>query len=799
MTYRYCVFCGGVFNRWEGDFVRSLQTTFDDTTVATYDTYGVFSATFIDASQRLDGRASVTASKIKSFKARQFEEWSRKVVVDKSISSDDCAIIVSYFLPVNVKKLSKDKWIANWDEEALLAMQTEVGVARIGTVRYHGGIPVEDEEKVSNALLDLNCFPVFLSQKMHKHFYDIYCKKTLWPILHHVADVYGTHTRSEDSAQAQQSIWFTYTTVNRLFRDKVVEIYQRGDLIWVHGFHLLLLPSFIRRVLPSSKIGLFFHTPFPSSEIWKTMNRRKDLLRGALGADHIGFHLFEYARHFLTTCHRLLGHTYEMNAAGCLAVNVDGRDVAITCMHVGIDMFKIHDALMSSEFSVEYNQWRSKYADKVVVAGIDRLERLKGIPLKLVAIEQFMEENPKWRGKIVFIIIGISARERGDDYLQTQNEVHLLVKRMNSKHVSQTGSVLVHFEERDDSEIHLRKRLAFFAASDVLLISSTRDGLNRMPMEFTIARSRNERSDVLVDGGCLSTEGMIVISEFVSSARVMRGGIMINPWRTEEVKRALLRVLEMSDVERADRMRRNLEFSTRLTTTNWTLQVLQDLKSVEKSDDVNSYSAMGFGMGFRVMGMKSGFEPVDTSALTKAYRNAHSRLIILDWGGTLVAENDKVDKLQAYAIAQGNASRMGPTAALKEVLENLCKDSKNHVFVVSGKDILAVGEFFGDIIGLGLGAEHGFYYRWPQIEGKDLPIAASINSPSFFPSGKSPFLSDSALSTSPSASQVNSKWQSMMPIEDQSWKESASMIMNIYVQRTHGDIFTKFLCCGSRP
>ena len=175
-----------------------------------------------------------------------------------------------------------------------------------------------------------------------------------------------------------------------------------------------------------------------------------------------------------------------------------------------------------------------------------------------------------------------------------------------------------------------------------------------MPMEFTVARSRNKQNDTLVEGGLLSTEGIIIISEFVSSARVMRGGIMINPWRTEEVKGALLRVLEMCRAERADRMRSNLEFSTRLTTTNWTLQVLQDLKSVEKSDDVNSYSAMGFGMGFRVMGLKSGFELVDTLSLTKSYRNAHSRLIILDWGGTLGAENDKVDKLQAYAIAQGN-------------------------------------------------------------------------------------------------------------------------------------------------
>jgi len=717
----------------------------------------------------------MTPSKAQDFKARQFEQWSRKVMVDKSVSSTDCAVIVSYFLPVKVQRLSKDRWVATWEDEALLAMQIDLKVARIGSLRYPGGIPIEEEDAVSQALLDLNCFPVFLSQKLHHHFYDIFCKTQLWPILHHVADVYGTHIRSEDSAQAQQDIWFTYTTVNRLFRDKVVEIYQRGDLIWIHGFHLLLLPSFVRRVLPLSKIGFFFHTPFPSSEIWKTMNRRKDLLRGVLGADHIGFHLYEYARHFLTTCHRLLGHSHGFSATGSLAVNVDGRNVAITCMHVGIDLPKVQMAMTSPEFTVEYEQWKNRFPGKVVFAGIDRIERLKGIPLKLVAIEQFIEENPKWREKICFVIIGIPARERGDDYRQTQNEVKLLVERINTKFRSQSGDLII-FEEREDTDIDLKKRLAFFAASDVLLISSTRDGLNRMPMEFTLARSKNAPSDSVTEGGGLLTEGLLIISEFVSSARVMRGGLVINPWRIEELKGALSRVLEMSRTERADRMRRNLEFSTRLTTENWTLQVLQDLKSVEKSEDVSSYSAVGFGMGFRVMGVKSGFEPVDTSVLSKAYRNANCRLILLDWGGTLVADIGKHDKLQAFAIAQGTGKRAGPSVELKEVLENLCEDPRNNVFVVSGKEITAVGEFFGDIVGLGLGAEHGFYHRWPRVEGKMCPGGARPFTPSV--AGDRP--------SSSTPSMMGGKWQSIGPLGDQSWKESAEMVMEIYTQRTHG-------------
>lgn len=97
-----------------------------------------------------------------------------------------------------------------------------------------------------------------------------------------VGDVYGPLHREETNAEAQKEQWFTNTKINNKFKEKVVEIYQRGDLIWIHGFHLLLLPSFLRRVLPLAKIGLFFHTPFPSSEIWKTMTRREELLRGVL-------------------------------------------------------------------------------------------------------------------------------------------------------------------------------------------------------------------------------------------------------------------------------------------------------------------------------------------------------------------------------------------------------------------------------------------------------------------------------------------------------------------------------------
>lgn len=202
---------------------------------------------------------------------------------------------------------------------------------------------------------------------MHKKFYNGFCKQQLWPIMHHHSEIYGESLRGLDP-QAEKHLWFIYTTVNQLFGKKIVEIYQEDDLIWVHGFHLMLLPSFIRRKVNKAKIGFFLHTPFPSSEIWKTLWCREDLLQGILCSDQIGFHLYEYARHFLTACRRVLGTHYEFTSSGVLEINVFGRPVVVTCMHVGVHLDHIQDELYSDEFSAEVKRWESKFESKIVIA-----------------------------------------------------------------------------------------------------------------------------------------------------------------------------------------------------------------------------------------------------------------------------------------------------------------------------------------------------------------------------------------------------------------------------------------------
>lgn len=713
-----------------------------------------------------------SSSGIRSFRSRQFAEWSRRAKRDSSISPSDNIVIVSYFLPVILSKSASGQWSVTWDNENLLALSLHASVKWVGSIRYQGApIPQEEEEAVSQCLAEIGCHPVFINASLHYHFYDIFCKQSLWLLLHQVADVYGPLNQADIGAKGQQDLWFSYSTVNRIFRDKVVEVFHQGSLVWIHGFHLMLLPSFLRRFLHNAKIGYFFHTPFPSSEIWRTITRREDLLRGILCADQIGFHLYEYARHFLTTCHRVLGHGSDMNAAGTLVVNVDGREVAITCIHVGVDLPRVQSVLRADTFEMEARAWRDRFAGKTIIAGVDRLERLKGIPLRLTAIDEFMQENEKWRNKLVFTIIGITAPERGDDYRQTVHDVTERVKSINQKWGT-PSSPIVYFEEKLDKDFKMPQRMAYFAASDMFMVLATRDGLNRLPMEFTLSRQRAGQTIDLIyprtPGASPAGQGIIIMSEFISSSRVMRGAIQVNPWRMVEVKNALLMALEMKDSERSDRTRRNLEFSTRLTTVNWATHVLLDLKNVEKNENPTENLAIGLGMGFRVMGVKAGFHALDVAAASKAYRAAHSRLLVLDWGGTLVAENDKSDKLQAYAVATGHASRAGPNQALKQVLESLCQDIRNIVFVVSGKELHAVSSFFGDVQGLGMGAEHGFFYRWPRDESRLVGMEVE----------------DVREGTGQSFARA--KWQTIQPMGDMEWKVVTKKVMEMYAERTHG-------------
>lgn len=596
------------------------------------------------------------------------------------LTSTDGLVVVSVFLPVVLRRSDDGRWSADWDYEMLLSMQTHLRVTRVGVVKWRGwhgnsggvegspekGVPRSERHLVEECLRPLNCVPVWIDPTLFGEMYNGFCKGVLWPVLHNVTSVYSSSREDEDviggsrdSGDAAQfsewsmddieqgpihggrgreaELWSAYNTVNRQFAERVVQCFHEGDLVWIHGFHLLILPSYLTRRIPMAKVGIFLHTPFPSSEIFRTVWCREDLLRGMLNADQVGFHLFEYARHFLTSCRRLLGLNYGMipdsSGGHTLAIDTNGRHVVVTSIHAGVEPPVLHQILTHAATIEKSTSIRRRHQGKTIFCGIDRLESLKGIPLKLLGLERFLKRRPDWVGKIELVQIGISAFERGEDYVKTLNEVNSLVQNINNQWPG-----TVQFQECQESEMRLQQRMALLRAADVVVVSSIRDGLNLLPLEFTIAHQ-----DALTEMGKRDgrKRGLCILSEFSSCTRVMRGALHVNPWKISEIATAFDHALNMTEDERLRRISIASEFVTRVTTQRWALAVMLDLKGVHKSVNPAQYSGAGLGLGYRLLGMDMGFVSLDANIVAKAYRRAKARLILVDYGGTIV-NNDNV-------------------------------------------------------------------------------------------------------------------------------------------------------------
>lgn len=609
----------------------------------------------------------------------------------------------------------------------------------------------------------------------------------LWPILHNVTSVYSRHGETgsapasgagsgDDDGQQQAravspdsfseytmddvspgaihgdagreaALWSAYTAVNREFANTIIQCFNEGDLIWIHGFHLLILPSFLTRRIPMAKIGIFLHTPFPSSEIFRTVWCREDLLRGMLNADQVGFHLFEYARHFLTCCRRLLGLNYGMipdeSGGHNLAIDYNGRHVTVTSIHAGVEPPVLNQILQHSSTMERAFSIRNQFRGKVIFCAIDRMESLKGIPLKMLGVERFLNRCPEWVGKLVLVQVGISAFERGDDYFRTKAEVLSMVENINKKWPG-----TVQFQECAESEMRLQQRMALLRAADVVMVTPIRDGLNLIPLEFTVAHQ-----DALTEQGRMDNRpcrGLCILSEFSSCTRVMRGALHVNPWKISEIANAFHQALNMSTDERMRRISCASEFVTRVTTQRWALAVMLDLKGVFKNVDPGQYAGAGLGLGFRLLGMDTGFNSLDVTQVAKKYKNARSRLILLDYGGTILS-NDNVDSLTRYQMVKQTRAPTLPTERLISTLKDLCSDKRNIVFVVSGKERHSLTKVLNDIPNLGLAAEHGMFVSWPT------PKAGSKR-----------------------------RWETIVPNQDNSWRSIAITIMEVYTSRTHG-------------
>jgi trehalose 6-phosphate synthase/phosphatase len=603
-------------------------------------------------------------------------------------------IIVSNQLPIRAHRRSNGPgWYFTWDEDSLL-LQLKDGIDENLDVTYVGclreEIDIGEQDEVAQTLLDIfNCVPAFLPADLFSKFYHGFCKQYLWPLFHYMLPL------SPDlGGRFNQSLWRAYVSANKIFADKVMEVLNPDeDSVWVHDYHLMVLPTFLRKRFNQLKLGFFLHSPFPSSEIYRTLPIRDEILRALLNADIIGFHTFDYARHFLSCCSRLLGVTYQ-SKRGYIGVEYYGRIVNIKILPVGIHMEQLKQVMDHEETGSQVAELCERFKNLVVLLGVDDMDIFKGISLKLLAMEQLLQQHASWIGKVVLVQIANPARGRGRDVQEVQTETYYTVERINKKYGLPGYQPVVLI----DNPLQFYERVAYYVIADCCLVTAIRDGMNLIPYEYTISRHGNGRMDKVLAVDPLSPKkSVLVVSEFIGCSPSLSGAIRVNPWNIESVSEAMYLALRMGDMERQLRHEKNYRYVSTHDVSYWANSFVHDLERACKDHKKRRCWSVGFGLSYRMVALDPNFRKLSVERILSAYRRTKNRMILLDYDGTLMPQFS-VDK--------------GPTEEVLRVITSLSQDPDNSVYLVSGIDKETMSRWFSCDERFVIAAEHGYYIRY---------------------------------------------------------------------------------------
>ncbi|MDB5016947.1 MAG: bifunctional alpha,alpha-trehalose-phosphate synthase (UDP-forming)/trehalose-phosphatase [Mucilaginibacter sp.] len=572
-------------------------------------------------------------------------------------------IIVSNRLPVKISKT---------DNEYILST-SEGGLATgLGSVYKHGnnkwigwpGIEIteaDDRDKMTAQLDELSLVPVFLEQEEINQYYEGFSNEVLWPIFHYYISTYAVY---------KQSNWEYYNIVNNKFKDAILKIAQPGDVIWIHDYQLLLLPSLIRNELPDVSIGFFLHIPFPSQEMFRLIPWRYELLEGMLGSDLIGFHTYDDVRHFLGAATRILPVTSSANI-----ITNGERSIVVESFPMGIDVKKYASLPLKKEVVEQIGSIKETFKNTKLILSIDRLDYSKGILQRLLAFEQLLQQHPEYCGKVTLHMIIVPSRDTVPQYAHLRDEIDKRVGNINGMYRNLDWTP-IHYYYRS---FPIETLSALYFAADVCLVTPMRDGMNLVSKEYVASR--------------INDDGVLILSEMAGASKELIDALIVNPNNTNEVCNAIITALNMPPDEQKRRMQQMRQLVTKFNITHWVKIFMERLKEVKQMQ--------------RSMQTRHVSDGTEQSIINR-YRKTKKRLIFLDYDGTLVGF--KSNMAMAY-----------PDKELLSLIDKLSSDRANDLVIISGRKHENIGEWFGDK-DLYLIAEHGAWFKqkntsWHKISG----------------------------------------------------------------------------------
>lgn len=505
-----------------------------------------------------------------------------------------------------------------------------------------------------------NSLTVFVNDCDFDGHYTHFCKSILWPVFH-----YQIPDNPKSKAYEDHS-WIYYVKLNQAFAERIAKNWKRGDAIWVQDYHLLLVPAMLRKMLPDAQIGFFLHIAFPSSEVFRCLAPRKELLEGILGANLIGFQTGEYCRHFLQTCSRIL--CVEATNEG---IQMEDRFINVGTFPIGIDPTSWDKRRKAADVERWVDKISARYHGKRLIVSRDKIDSVRGIRQKLLSYELFLNTYPEWAEKVVLIQVATSTTEQPE----LEATISDIAMRINSTHSTLAHQPLVFLKQ----DLAFPQYLALITVADALMITSLREGMNLTSHEFVYCQ----------DGSYGNKKyGSLILSEFTGSASVFGNhALLVNPWDYRQCSEAIHTALTRDETKRKAVWEELHRAVLQNSTANWVKSFNETLKRVWNEQSSREIMAV---------------PRLSVTKLTEKYRQAKRRLMIVDYEGTLASWGSPRSIIQTT-----------PQRAITTLTE-LTDDPNNIVYVMSSRMPEEMERLFRQVNNLGLIAENGCFVREPN-------------------------------------------------------------------------------------
>jgi trehalose 6-phosphate synthase len=362
---------------------------------------------------------------------------------------------------------------------------------------------------------------IHLTKKEVENYYRGFSNRVLWPLFHLFVE----------KMSPKEEYWDAYHKVNKKFAQTVIKEMNKDDLIWIHDYHLALVPHFIKMEQPKAKIAFFWHIPWPPWEVFGSLPQRNSLLEGLLKSDLIGFHTSSYVKNFIKSVKKQPDIKIDIRNKSIIS---DYNKTRICHIPLGISYKDFADTISSEKVVNRAKKLKTLHKNRNIILGLDRLDYTKGIIDRLKAYEYFLEQNPELREKVVLVQIASPSRSKIDEYCTLKKEIDEAVGNINGKFGNEKWTPIMYFSRKMTQQ----SLLAYYKAADISLLTPLRDGMNLIAKEYTASKDDN---------------GVLILSEFAGAAEELHEALLVNPFDIQATAGAIKTAVEMPTEEKKQR------------------------------------------------------------------------------------------------------------------------------------------------------------------------------------------------------------------------------------------------------